>query len=124
MLRNTIRLWVACRFIESRWRCWGDDAIAAKNPQDPFYEWQSPPPYLDYQLGSIIIHRILVPLREAVLRDLQALFNEHRSQDWFITFLTTYILLLNYEIQMLFQLQFAERREAPVRIWIVRGAPN
>jgi hypothetical protein len=115
MLQKAIRLWVVCRFIESRWRCWGDDAIAAANPQDPFYDWESPPPYLDYQFTSIVIHRILGPLREEVLRDLQNIVNEHRPQDWYITFLTSFILLQNYEIQMLFQRQFAARRNAKVR---------
>ena len=115
LLAQTIRLWCVCRFIESRWRCWGDDQIRAANPQDPFYDWDSPPPYLDYQLASIIIHRVLGPLRDEVLRDLQNVVNEHRPQDWYITFLCSFILLQNYEIQMRFQEQFATRRNAPVR---------
>ena len=114
LLARTLRLWCVCRFIESRWRCWGDDEIRAANPQDPFYDWDSPPPYLDYQLASIIIHRILGPLREEVLRDLQNVVNEHRPQDWYITFLCSFILLQNYEIQMRFQEQFASRRNALV----------
>ena len=117
LLARTLRLWCVCRFIESRWRCWGDDDIARANPQDPFYDWDSPPPYLDYQLASIIIHRILGPLREEVLRDLQSMVNEHRPQDWYMTFLTSFILLQNYEIQMRFQEQFAARRKAPVRMF-------
>ena len=120
MLKKTLRLWVACRFIESKWRCWAgsgwaDDEIRAANPQDPFYkDLDSLPPYLDYQIASIIIHRILSALRKDVLRDLQSTLNTHNPQDWFATFLTSFILLQNYEMQMLFQRQFAARRKAQV----------
>lgn len=121
MLRKTLRLWVACRFIESKWRCWSesgwaDSEIRAMNPQDPFYnDLDSLPPYIDYQIASIIIQRILSPLRKDVLRDLQKAFNLHSPKDWFATFLTSFILLQNYEMQMLFQRQFAARRKANVQ---------
>jgi hypothetical protein len=120
MLKKTLRLWVACRFIESKWRCWSeagwaDSEIRAMNPQDPFYkDIDSLPPYIDYQIASIIIHRILGPLRKDVLRILQSTFNTHSPKDWFATFLTSFILLQNYEMQMLFQRQFAARRRAKV----------
>ncbi|EAQ84189.1 hypothetical protein CHGG_10593 [Chaetomium globosum CBS 148.51] len=118
MLKKTLRLWVACRFIESKWRCWSetgwaDSELRAMNPEDPFYKGlDSPPPYIDYQFASIVMHRILAPLRKDVLRILQGTFNTHNPKDWFATFLTCFILLQNYEMQMLFQSQFARRREA------------
>ncbi|KAL2197003.1 hypothetical protein P885DRAFT_68900 [Corynascus similis CBS 632.67] len=120
MLKKTLRLWVACRFIESKWRCWSesglaDDELRAINPRDPFYkDLDSPPPYVDYQWASIIIQRILTPLRRDVLRMLQSTLNTHSPTDWFVTFLTCFILLQNYEMQMLFQRQFAQRRQAPL----------
>ena len=120
MLKKTLRLWVACRFIESKWRCWSetgwaDSELRAMNPEDPFYKGlDSPPPYIDYQFASIVMHRILAPLRKDVLRILQGTFNTHNPKDWFATFLTCFILLQNYEMQMLFQSQFARRREAQV----------
>ena len=94
--------------------CWGDQEVTAENPQDPFYEWQTPPPYLDYQMASVIIYRILDPLRHAVLRELQSMVNEHKPEDWYITFLTSFILLQNYELQMKFQREFAARRSTEV----------
>ena len=121
MLKKTLRLWVACRFIESKWRCWSesgwaDSDIRAMNPQDPFHnDLDSLPPYIDYQIASVIIQRILGPLRKDVLRDLQKTFNTHSPRDWFATFLTSFILLQNYEMQSLFQRQFAERRRAKVQ---------
>jgi hypothetical protein len=119
MLQKTLRLWVACRFIESKWRCWSDDGwgdnpVLTNNPRDPFYDWESLPPYLDYQIASIIIHRILTPLRKDVLRELQSTFNKHDPKDWYVTFLASFILLQNYEMQMKFQKEFAARRKAPV----------
>lgn len=106
---------MACRFIESRWRCWGDDEIDAANPKDPFYDWATPPPYLDYQFASVVIQRVLMPLRRAVLHELQMVVNEHRPEDWYTTFLASFILLHNYELQMQFQKAFADRRQAKVR---------
>ncbi|KAL1842470.1 hypothetical protein VTJ49DRAFT_5207 [Mycothermus thermophilus] len=121
MLKKTLRLWVASRFIESKWRCWSetgwaDDEIRALNPQDPFYsDLDSLPPYIDYQVASIVIHRVLGPLRKDVLRILQATLNTHHPADWFATFLTCFVLLKNYEMQMRFQREFAMRRRAKVR---------
>ncbi|KAH6621609.1 hypothetical protein B0J18DRAFT_445394 [Chaetomium sp. MPI-SDFR-AT-0129] len=118
MLRKTLRLWVACRFIESKWRCWAesgwaDNEFQAMNPKDPFYkDFDSPPPYIDYQFASIIIQRVLIPLKKDVLRILQSTLNTHSPKDWFATFLTSFILLQNYEMQMLFQRQFAKRRQS------------
>jgi hypothetical protein len=69
---------------------------------------------MDYQFASIIIHRVLGPLREQVLRELQRLVSQHRHQDWFAIFLACFILLHNYELQMRFQYDFAARRKSPV----------
>ncbi|KAB5551077.1 hypothetical protein GE09DRAFT_965280 [Coniochaeta sp. 2T2.1] len=118
LLRQTLRLWVVCRFIESRWRCWTDqeeEDITQQFPGDPFYDWMSPPPYVDYQFASIIIHRVLTPLREEILRELEKMVEKHKPEDWYVTFLTAFILLHNYELQMQFQRDFARRRRAPVR---------
>lgn len=72
------------------------------------------PPYVDYQLGSIIINRVLLPLREEILRELERMVEKHKPEDWYVTFLTVFILLQNYELQMRFQRDFAKRRNAPV----------
>ena len=117
LLHDTIRLWVASRFIEGKWKCWGDPVISAanpKNPHRPHDDWESLPPYLDYQVASVIIQRVLVPLGKKVLQGLQEVVNEHKPEDWYITFLISFILLNNYELQMKFQRQFAARRKSPV----------
>lgn len=117
LLQKTLRLWVVCRFIESRWRCWtdkDDEDITEQFPDDPFYDWVSPPPYVDYQFASVIINRILLPLREDILRDLEKMVEKHKPEDWYVTFLISFILLQNYELQMRFQRDFAQRRQWPV----------
>jgi hypothetical protein len=101
--------------IEGKWQCSGDDDIAAKNPMSPFTPGRrSLPPYFDYQTASIIIHRVLMPLRAKVLRDLQDLVLEHKAKDWFVIFLVSFILLHNYELQMQFQLSYSTKRKLQV----------
>lgn len=116
LLQNVLRLWVACRLIEGRWRCCGDYNMGAEDLKNPFRapDWISPPPYIDYQLGSIIMQRILDPLRCSVLRELQALVYENKTKNWFRIFLTVFILLHNYEQGVSFQQAFAAKRKAPV----------
>lgn len=115
LLRDALRLWVVCRFIESRWRCCGDDTLKAENLEDPFHPWISPPPYIDYQVASIFIERILGPLRRNTLNALQTLVLSNKPSNWYPIFLTSFILLHNYGLQVLFQRQFASRRQANVR---------
>lgn len=120
-MRKALRLWVACRFIESRWRCWADPDVhtedyTAEFPQDPFWDHTSLPPYVDYQWASIVIQRVLVPLRDEILKDLERMVERHKPEDWYATFLTAFILLQNYELQMRFQRDFARRRNAQVSL--------
>jgi hypothetical protein len=115
LLQRTIRLWVVCRFIEGQWKSWGDEVINEKNPKSPFDDWKPIPPYVDYQIASIFIQLVLVPLRKEVLNELQEMMNAHRPQDWYVTFLVSYILLQNYELQMQFQNAYARRRSAKIR---------
>ncbi|KAM0434005.1 hypothetical protein ACHAPT_003949 [Fusarium lateritium] len=117
LLRKTLRLWVACRLIESRWRCCGEYNLGAEQLKDPFQaaDWISPPPYIDYQLGSVIMHRILDPLRASVLKDLQKLvYAPDKMKNWFRIFLIIFILLHNYELGVHFQQGFAARRKSSV----------
>lgn len=112
LLRNVLRLWVVCRFIESGWRVCGNETLNAETLKDPFYDWISPPPYIDYQFASTVIQRVLEPLRLETLRGLQTLVLSNKSSNWYQIFLVSFILLHNYELQVLFQRQFAARRKA------------
>lgn len=112
LLQKLLRLWVVCRFIESGWQVTGNETLSAETLKDPFYDWISPPPYIDYQLASVFMNRILPPLRLEVLRGLQTLVLANKSSNWYQIFLICFILLHNYELQVLFQRQFAGRRKA------------
>ncbi|KAH6673450.1 hypothetical protein B0J14DRAFT_480841 [Halenospora varia] len=115
LLRNVLRLWVVCRFIESGWRVCGNETLNAETLKDPFYDWISPPPYIDYQFASTVIQRVLEPLRLETLRGLQTLVLSNKPSNWYQIFLVSFILLHNYELQVLFQRQFAARRKAKAR---------
>jgi hypothetical protein len=116
LVRNALRLWVACRFIEGKWRCCGADTLGAGELRNPFrsLDWISPPPYIDYQYASIIMHAILGPLSKVVLKGLQALVDDRKPKDWYTVFLVTFILLHNYERGMLFQRAFWAKRRMTV----------
>jgi hypothetical protein len=55
---------------------------------------------------------VLEPLRLETLRALQGLVLANKSSNWYKIFLVSFILLHNYELQVLFQRQFAARRKA------------
>ncbi|KAF2630582.1 Clavaminate synthase-like protein, partial [Macroventuria anomochaeta] len=116
LVHKTLRLWVACRFIEGKWRCCGSDVLRAGELKNPFRspDWVSPPPYIDYQYASIIMHRILGPLSKAVLKELQDLVDKRKPRDWYTIFLVTFILLHNYERGILFQRVFWAKRRMTV----------
>ncbi|KAK3325986.1 hypothetical protein B0H66DRAFT_529996 [Apodospora peruviana] len=120
-LQTVIRLWVACRLIEGGWRCWLDAMSAPTSTNSASsINWDSGsvPSYLDYQLTSLVIHRILVPLQREVLRELQSRFSRFGisvvSEDWSVFFMTCFILLHNYELQIQFQSKVSLRRKSPV----------
>jgi hypothetical protein len=116
ILENVLRLWAVCRFIESGWRCCGNETLNSQDIKDPFRgdDWISPPPYIDYQMSSIIMHRILAPLRRVTLNGLQNMILANKPSNWYIIFLTTFILLHNYELSIAFQRSFSTRRKAAV----------
>ena len=116
LLQNVLRLWVACRFIEGRWRCCGWDNLGAEALKNPFRpdDWISPQPYIDYQLGSIIIERIIRPLRDSTLKKLDDLVYDNKPENWFRIFLITFIILHNYELGVMFQVAFSAKRHVKV----------
>lgn len=116
ILEDVLRLWVACRFIESGWRCCGNEMLNSQDVKDPYRgdDWISPPPYIDYQMSSIIMQLVLAPLRRATLNSLQKMILANKPSNWYIIFLTTFILLHNYELSIAFQRGFSARRQCSV----------
>ena len=68
-------------------------------------------PIMDQQMDQIVIREILIPWRDALLRQLnQKIFDyEKRKENWSRIYLTMFILLNNTEVQLAHLLQFARR---------------
>jgi hypothetical protein len=118
LLSNVIRLWVACRFLEGRWRCSGWETLGAETLShhydgDPIVQV---PPFINYQMGAVFTERILEPLGVAVLEQLQDTILANKTSNWFVIFLSLFILFHNYELQCRFHRDFARRRKFPVGI--------
>lgn len=116
LLRHALRLWVGCRFVEGKWHCVGEDKLGAAKAKSPYRspDWVSVPPYIDYQFASVVMHRVLEPLRVATLRTLQRLVEGNKPKDWYTIVLVTFILLHNYERGVFFQRGFWAKRKVPV----------
>jgi hypothetical protein len=72
LLSNVTRIWVACRFLEGRWRCCGADTLGAEGlshryDRDPIVPV---PPFINYQMAAVFTERILQPLRAWTLKQL------------------------------------------------------
>ncbi|KAF4470693.1 Clavaminate synthase [Fusarium albosuccineum] len=117
LLSDVIRLWVACRFLEGRWRCVGSNTFGAEN----LFHWYGMeqivqvPPFVNYQMAAIFTEKILQPLRITVLKQLQDLILANQKKNWFTITLSVFILLHNYELQCQFHRAFARRRGFSVR---------
>lgn len=119
LLSNVIRLWVACRFLEGRWRCSGGDTLGAEGlshryGRNPIVQV---PPFINYQMAAVFTERILQPLRITVLKRLQDVILANKASNWFVISLSVFILLHNCELQCRFHRAFAKRRGFPVSIF-------
>lgn len=116
-----VRLWVACRFLEGRWRCHGTETLGAdRSSHSCDAETTVPvPEFVNYQMAAVFTTRILEPLRAAVLKQLQTLMLANKGTNWFVVFLGSFLLLHNYELQCQFHRAFARRRGFPVRVLVV-----
>ncbi|KAI5455754.1 hypothetical protein BGZ63DRAFT_137383 [Mariannaea sp. PMI_226] len=117
LLPDVIRLWVACRFLEGRWRCVGSNTFGAENLFHCYGTEQivQVPPFINYQMAAIFTEKILQPLRIVVLKRLQNLIMANEKKNWFTITLSVFILLHNYELQCRFHRDFARRRGFSVR---------
>lgn len=118
MVADTLRFWTACRFVEGGWRVDGKETLGAERLHNPLRQpgWVSPPPYADYEFASIVMHKVLDPLRQKVLRNLQKLVIDNKPRHWFCIFLVMLILLHNYELIMKHEAEFARKRKLSVSL--------
>ena len=115
---QTLRFWTAARFIEGGWRCTGDDKLGAEALSPPWRPKDSIslPPYVDYQLGSIFMEKILKPLEVAVLSSLAKTVSENKAGDWFTIVVVMVILMHSFEMIFDHETTYTRRREIPVSL--------
>ncbi|KAI2625592.1 hypothetical protein GGR54DRAFT_653979 [Hypoxylon sp. NC1633] len=126
VVRQTLRLWVAARFLEGGWRCAGEDMLGA-DKMSP--SWRSKdnialPPYIDFQFASIITEKILGPLSRDVLKSLEKLVLKNQAKNWFTIFLVVFILMHSYELILQHEVAFTTRRKYPLKYYdmkLIRG---
>jgi hypothetical protein len=111
-----MRLWTGARLAERGWRCFGSDNLGAETLDNQLRppDWTSLPPYIDYQLASIVMHRYLAPLRGKVLEQLQRLVKANKASNWYSIFLSCFILLHSCEMTVVIIRKHAAKRRSPV----------
>jgi hypothetical protein len=111
-----MRLWTGARLADRGWRCFGSDNIGAETLINQLRPpgWTPLPPYIDYQLVSIVMHRYLAPLRRRVLDQLQRLVKANKASNWYSIFLSCFILLHSCEMTVVIIRKHAAKRKAPV----------
>ena len=69
---------------------------------------------MDYKFAGILVSELLTPLKDKMLRELEALTFSKIKQNWFPLFLTNFILLHTYGLLINQQRNFAKRRKSRV----------
>ncbi len=77
-------------------------------------QWVSPPAYIEYQLASVIMERVLAPLRMKILKRLEDLMLANQPSNWFLVFLTCFALLHSYELIFRLEISYAKKRKLSV----------
>ncbi|KAK0644621.1 hypothetical protein B0T16DRAFT_332374 [Cercophora newfieldiana] len=121
LMLDTMRLWVGARLADRGWRCTGSDKLGAETLENQLRppDWTPLPPYLDYQLVSIIMHRYLSPLRKKVLDRLQTIVRANKPSNWYAIFLTCFVLLHSCEMSIVIVRKHAAKRKSPDRYIIM-----
>lgn len=120
MVKTALRLWSTNRLIERTWRLSGPEKLGMTPVADESNPWCGivpVTPIMDQQLDQIVIRRILVPMKEELLKHLTNAIHDDRDSKnrWIEIFLTTFVLLNNCEIQLHQERQFAKRYGMTVR---------
>ncbi len=112
IVQDSLTLWSSSRFIERTWRLFGENTLGLSPVHDPLNPWNGiipVTPIMDQQLDQIVIHTILVPLQNGLLRGLEKKVYGRKREDWFEIYLTIFILMSNTEWQLAHERQFAQR---------------
>ena len=115
LVHQTLVLWSSTRIIEETWRICGEETLGMVPAQGdvPWAGIIPVTPIMDQQLDQIVIHKVLKPVGNWVLRQLNVRFQKAAKQktvdDWLEIFLTSFILLHNCATQLQAERAFAHR---------------
>lgn len=123
LVSNALTFWVATRFIEHPWRvCEGDLA-----PFEPPYDPECPysgivpvTPIMDTQIDDIALRVLLIPLGQMILRELDGKIKQRKRENWFEIYLTTFIIMNNFELIFSDVLAYTSRHGLRVRVRSLR----
>jgi hypothetical protein len=121
LMRKLLHCFTAVRLLEGNWTMCGEDNLGAEclerrewNP----HGWVRLPPFIDYQVASILMERILPKMTRNLLEDLDKMAHcpkNVRHKHWFRLQLACFILLHSYELIMEHECKYSVRRRLPVR---------
>jgi hypothetical protein len=95
VVASALKFWIVARSNESGWVIRNPQLIGI---QSGVMADIKEAPYVDYQIGEILVNDFLVPLCSNLLRDLQTMYASTKSDDWLGKFLATFIILHSCEL--------------------------
>jgi hypothetical protein len=117
MVKTAIMIWTATRVTERTWLITGDDLLDLEpmhsdigpHRRNIFYPCIPTTPIMDTQLDELAIGGVLFQLGKNLLNMVHDLTRKQRKEDWYELFLTTFIIMHNYELVLEDIVDFANR---------------
>jgi hypothetical protein len=121
MVHLALRLWSASRLIGCTWHLCGPERLDMDIVSDctnPWYGMNPVTPIMDQQLDQIAICQVLVPIKKSLLSQLHEAVHEDSKakKRWLEIYLTSFVLLHNFSVQLAEERQFARRYGMSVRL--------
>ncbi|KAK3686249.1 hypothetical protein B0T22DRAFT_483143 [Podospora appendiculata] len=100
LVSRALSFWVTMRFIEHPWRVCGGDLPPFEPPLDRGCPWSGiipVTPVMDTQIDDTALKTLIIPLGKSILLDLDRKIRHRRREDWFEIYLTTFIVMNNFD---------------------------
>jgi hypothetical protein len=113
-LWNCIQIWTAVRCMENGWHLREEQS---RDISDDASRGFCMTPIIHYQLEAIIQDLVIAPRQTSVLQNLHHLMMDRKGRNFMTCFLTTFILLHNYDMILKHQRTLARDRGTQVRTY-------
>ncbi|KAK3328688.1 hypothetical protein B0T19DRAFT_197119 [Cercophora scortea] len=100
LVSKALSFWVTMRFIEHPWRVCEGDLPPFTPPIDPSCPWSGiipVTPVMDTQIDDVALKTLIIPLGKSILHDLDRKIRHRTRDDWFEIYLTTFIVMNNFD---------------------------